>query len=231
MTPKAAVSRSAAVALAGALLSGPMAIGIVNVVHPQPRWKDAATFAVNFHPIQSLPYFAGLLLVGGLVALVTALHGLANADLRARTRWAAALSAAFAAMVFCNYAIQTTFVPALVAAAERDSLALAGNLTMANPASLGWALEMWGYGVLGVATWLAAPVFADRRFGATTAALFVANGPVSIAGALASALVPGWVLTPAGLWAFGLWNALLAALLVGAIAAMRSPEPQPDGPT
>ena len=220
--PTTVVSWSAACALAGLVLSGPVAISVVNVMAPQPPWSDVAAFAARFHWIQTLPYFAGLMLVGGLVALIAALHGIATEDVRPRTRLALALSSAFAAMIFLNYVVQTTFVPALLVKADHDALALAAHLTMVNPLSLGWALEMWGYGVLGVATWLAAPVFHGYRFGRTIAALFVANGPISVIGAFATAFLPGWVFTPLGFAAFGIWNVLVAAMLIGTIVAMRS---------
>lgn len=221
MKPAAAASACAACALAGVLLSGPVALAIVAGTHPQPPWSGPAAFAASFHPVQTLPYFAGLLLVGGFVGLIAALHGLAAEPVRTRTRIALAFAAAFGAMVFVNYAIQTTFVPALLSAGDPAAAALAGSLSMANPLALGWALEMWGYGLLGVATWLAAPVFLGMPRGRITAALFVVNGPLSIIGALATALWPGWVLTPAGIWAFALWNLLVVAMAGFALVSLR----------
>lgn len=212
---------SAACALSGTVLSGPLAFAVGTAIRPQPRWSGAETFAANYHPIQTLPYFFGLLLVGGFLALVASLHGLAPKQFRPRTRVAVAFAAAFAAMIFINYAIQTTFVPALLSSGAADNLVLAGEFTMANSHSLGWALEMWGYGLLGVATWLVAPVFKGLRFGRTTAALFMVNGPISVLGAAATAAAPGWVLTGGGLYAYSLWNLLVIAMLAFAMVALR----------
>jgi hypothetical protein len=97
---------------------------------------------------------------------------------------------------------------------------------MANPRSLGWGLEMWGYAVLGVATWLTAPVFGNTRTGRWTRAVFVANGPLSIAGAMATALSPGWVLRPVGLGAFAAWNILSVAMIRLTVFSCRAaPDP------
>jgi hypothetical protein len=69
----------------GAVLSGPFAMLLVTLTHPQPEWRDAQLFAAKFHAV------------------------------------------------------------------------LIGALTMANPSSLAWGLEMWGYGFLSVGTWQVAP--------------------------------------------------------------------------
>jgi hypothetical protein len=204
------------------VLSGPIAFAVVAATHPQPPWSGAEAFAANYHPIQTLPYFFGFLLVGGFVALVASLHELASTASRARTSIAALLTAAFAAMIFINYAIQTTVVPALLSNGTAENLALAGQLTMANSHSLGWALEMWGYAVLGVATWLVAPVFHSFRFGRPTSVLFVVNAPISVLGAVATAIAPGWVLTVGGLYVFGLWNLLVIAMLTLAMEGLRN---------
>jgi hypothetical protein len=71
---------------------------------------------------------------------------------------------------------------------------------------------MWGYGVLGVATWLVAPVFDQTRLERATALLMAMNGPVSVAGAVWTLLQPSWEQTPIGLVAFAGWNVLLATM-------------------
>lgn len=221
MDPRRAASWSAGVALVGALASGPFALWLVAATHPQPAWRDAATFAAAYHPIQAAPFYLGFLLVAGFTCLVASLHALAPARLAGRTVNALPFAGAFGAMIFTNYAIQTTFVPALLVDAPRNAALVAG-FTMANPTSLAWALEMWGYAVLGVATWLVAPVFDRGPLERITAWLFVLNGPVSIAGGLATAVQPGWVMTPAGLLAFGAWNVLVVAMAGLALVAMRA---------
>jgi hypothetical protein len=92
---------------------------------------------------------------------------------------------------------------------------------MSNPTSLAWGIEMWGWGLLGVATWLVAPTFHGSQTGRVTAHLFVANGIVSIAGALWTVVQPGWCMTPIGLIAFASWNLLLLVMALQAWRAFR----------
>jgi hypothetical protein len=215
------VGHGAWLTLVGTLTSGPLSLAFVQATHPQPPWRDAATFVRQFHPLQTLPFFLGFLLVGGLVVLVTALRELASPELRPRATVGLAFAAAFAALVLLNYTLQTTFVPALVARYRDSDDAVIAALTMANPRSLGWAIEMWAYGVAGVATWLVAPVFDGSTLERATRASFVANGVVSVATAFATALVPGWVLTPIGLWGYAAWNLLVVAMSVLTLAVLR----------
>jgi hypothetical protein len=130
-------------------------------------------------------------------------------------------------MVFFNYVVQTTFVPGLVRGyTDLDAHAVSA-FAMANPRSLAWALEMWGYGFLGVATWLVAPVFAGNAVERATAHAFRANGVVSVIGALWTALQPGWVFTPARYLAFGAWNVLVFAMAALAQASLARREHEP----
>jgi hypothetical protein len=201
------------------VLSGPVGIVIAGI-HPQPAWSGPETFARAYHPLQTAPYFAGFLLVGGMVGLVAALAAFAREELRARAYAALGLAAAFAALVILNYTLQTTFVPALARAWSPENGPLIAALSLSNPTSLGWALEMWGYAVLGVSTWLVAPIVrSSDAWGRTAAALFVANGPVSLIGGLLTALVPGWVMNGAGLSLFAGWNLMMAVMLISTIVA------------
>jgi hypothetical protein len=220
----AAATLAASVTLAGCLLSGPISLALVRL-HPQPSWQGAEAFARAYHPLQTIPYFTGFFLVGGALALIAALHALAPPALRARSGAALGFAAAFAALITFNYVVQTTFVPALARAYVPDSAPIIAAFSLSNPRSLGWGLEMWGYAVLGVATWLIAPVFLDgarSSLGRATAALFVANGPVSLVGGVWTALEPGWVMTSKGIALFALWNLLVVAMLVLAIATLRA---------
>jgi hypothetical protein len=221
MTASRALTLSAATALAGALTSGPGAIALVQYTHPQPAWRDAEAFVRAFHPVQTIPYVAGLLLVGGFVSVIASLASLGGDGRRARLTCAVVCVSIFATLIVVNYAVQTTVIPPLVAAWRPDAAAVLSTLTMSNPVSLGWALEMWGYGALGAATWLVAPVLRARPGGGVAAALFVANGVVSVAGTIITVLRPGWVMTPAGLMSFALWNLLVIVMLATAIAAVR----------
>jgi hypothetical protein len=221
VSARRAVATSGWLVLIGALASGPLGIWIVQATHPQPPWRDAATFVAAYHRVQTVPYLLGFLLIGGFVGLVASLHVLAPRTLASRTTTALPLVGAFAAMILLNYTLQTTVVPALAAADVSDWSDVISGLTMSNPRSLGWALEMWGYAVLGVATLLVAPVFSGSTLESVTRSLFTANAPVSVAGGFATALWPGWVMTAVGFVAFGLWNLLVVAMAACAILTMR----------
>lgn len=207
--------------LLGALLSGPVSLWLVGITHPQPPWRDARTFVEHFHVIQTLPFFLGFFLVGGLLALLASLARLAPPEAHARALLAFGLGCAFAALVFFNYAVQTTFVPLLARAYTAADAPILAAYTMSNPRSLGWSLEFWAYGVVGVATWLAAPSFAGSPVERLTAALCTLNGPLSVASALLTPFVPGWALTTPGLVAFGIWNLVVIALGAAAFVALR----------
>lgn len=219
--PNRAGALAAAGAILGVVLSGPAAVLLVQATHPQPPWQDAFVFAQHYHPVQLLPYLGGLLLIAALVALIACAHVTAPAPLRVRTTVASIMTAAFAALIVFNYVVQTTFVPPLATDPTPDSAALIAAFSMTNPMSLAWGLEMWGWALLGVATWLVAPVFAGDRLGRTTARAFAINGPVSVLGAVITVARPGWPMTTAGLVCFAAWNGLLLAMAVLALRVFR----------
>jgi hypothetical protein len=211
--------RAALGALLGVLLSGPLAVALVTATHPQPTWVDADLFALNYHPVQILPYAGGIFLVGALILLVSAIHAAAGGGEKARTGAALIFTGAFAAFIFFNYVVQTTFVPALAQRYEPGNAPIIAALSMSNPRSLAWGVEMWGWGLLGVATWLVSPIFNRSKLERATALAFATNGPVSIGGALWTIARPGWVMTPMGLTLFAAWNGLLMAMVVLAYVA------------
>jgi hypothetical protein len=212
---------SAAGVLLGEALSGPLAVALVNLTHPQPTWRDAELYARHYHPVQILPYAGGIVLVGAMILLLATLHTLAHEREKALTGTALVFTAVFAGFIFFNYVAQTTFVPDLARRYDPADAPLIAALSMVNPRSLAWGIEMWGWGFLGLATWLASAVFGRRGLERAAALAFAANGPVSAAGALWTVLRPGWVMTPAGLVMFAGWNLLLAAMAVLALIVFR----------
>jgi hypothetical protein len=206
----------AAAAVIGVLSSGPLALMLVGAVHPQPPWVDARTFAEHLHWIQKLPFLCGLLLVGGFLVLVTSIHALTNTDRRALSGLAWASAIVFAALVSFNYILQTTFVPALARDFQDSDASLVSAFSMAHPGSLAWALEMWGYAFLGIATWLVAGSFEGHGVEALARWTFALNGPVSVFTALWMVVQPGWERSRGGLIGFAVWN--LLALLMAASA-------------
>jgi hypothetical protein len=205
--------------LVGIALSGPLAVVLVNGTRPQPQWRDPELFARSYHAVQLLPYAGGIFLVASLILLVSSIHASAGASERPRTAAALIFTGAFAAFIFCNYVVQTTYLPDLARRYEPATAPIITTLSMSNPSSLTWGIEMWGWGLFGAATWLVSPVFNRSGLERATALVFLANGPVSIAGALWTVVRPGWVMTPAGLAAFAAWNILLAVMAALAVIA------------
>lgn len=131
------------------------------------------------------------------------------------------LTAAFATLIFFNYINQTTFVPSLARNYRPDYEPLIAAFSFSNPDSLCWAIEMWGYGLLGVATWLVAPVFNRDRVEKIARILMIANGIISVIGALVSSYDLGWVFSAAGLACYVAWNIVVIALMLCIIASLR----------
>ena len=217
--------------IAGIVLSGPLGLVVVTMLHPQPAWQDAQTQAANYHPIQVLPFFGGFLLVIGSGLLITTLYQLSAAKDKAVALLAVVCTAAFTSLIFFNYICQTTFIPALLANYRPEYATIIATFSFANPGSLCWAIEMWGYALLGLATLLLAPVF--NRSGwveKTTAWLMILNGILSIAGGFITTLRLDWVMTPAGLANYVLWNILVVVLGIFVILALVQRDQQLPAP-
>jgi hypothetical protein len=192
--------------LAGAVLSGPVAMLVVSQVAPQPAWTSVGVFADNYQPVQALPYVLGYALLVGFVLFAASCHALAGPGLRLRTSAALIFTGVYAALVFTNYTIQLGFIPRMLT----DRPAYIAELTMANPSSFAWFLEMFGYAAMGAATWLVAPGFCGTPRGDAIRYLLVGNGVLSVTGAACTALFDGWVFSTAGLVSFAAWNLLIA---------------------
>jgi hypothetical protein len=211
------LSASAVVVLCGIMLSGPVSVGLVEAFAPQPEWQDAATFVRHYSWIQCLPYVFGFLILGGFVLLMSGLVGTGREEQRPLEYAALGFTVVSASLIFFNYVLQTAFVPQSL---DGDGRILAMT-TMANPRSLGWSLEMYGYGILGIATAFAAPLFENRGRQMAIRYLLVANCVASVVTAMLVPVFPGWLLTPAGWVAGGVWNLLIVALMVLTIMEFR----------
>lgn len=209
------ISYGSAVALIGFITSGPLGFVMVKLTRPQPAWDSASVFAANYHFVQDIPYYLGVLLIGGML-MVAVGHYLNYTEENRKVKFHLLLSllwaTAFAALIFLNYICQTTFIRhlALNYTAQNDSIIAA--FSMANPMSLSWAVEMWGYGILGVATWLMAGYYKEKNN--TIRWLLILNGIVSIATIVFTIADINWVLTTTGLLAYMFWNVLMIVLMV-----------------
>ncbi len=207
--------------IAGILLSGPLGLLLVGLVHPNPAWQSPQVWAQNYHPIQTFPFFAGFLLLGGYVIMLAVIHQIAEATDKVYTLAAVIFTAAFATLIFFNYINQTTFLPALARDYRPEYDPIITAFSFVNPRSLCWAIEMWGYALLGVATWLGAVVFKRSRIEKATAWLMIANGVISLVGGFLSAGNLGWVLTTPGYIFYGVWNVLVLFLSIFFLLSLR----------
>ena len=214
-------SRAALVGMIGVVLSGPPGVFGMGLLSPQPQWAGVEGFVQHFHRMQTLPYAAGILLVGGFLMLVAQLHQLAPSLKRGSTSAALVFAAIGGAFIFFNYVSQTTYVPALVEASDRSRWPEIATFSMANPVSLVWSLEMWGYGFLGVASWLTASVFDGPGVERAARVLFRANGIASVLGALLAMADLSRLLSLPGLVVYLLWNVLFFVMLSATWVALR----------
>ena len=196
----------------GILTSGPLAVLVVALVHPQPLWDGPDLFVENFHRIQTLPFYFGFLLATGSILMLVSVYLLSKK--RATALIALIFMSIGAAFVIFNYVTQTTFIPAIVKAYTPELGPVLTTLSMSNPNSLPWALEMWGYGFMGLGTWLAAGFFGTSRLERIAKTLFIVNGVLSVFGALMASIDLGGVFSTAGLVGYGIWNVLYLALAI-----------------
>jgi hypothetical protein len=206
------IANGAVVALAGYVTSGLGGTLLVQWLRPQPAWSTAKMYVANYHLLQAVPFFFGFMLVGGMLMLAAG-HYL-NADSREKpfTLLSLTLTSVFATLIFFNYIVQTTYLRGLALNYTTNSDTAINMLSMSNPLSLCWAIEMWGYAVLGIATWLLHNYYNSRN--KTTAILVVANGIVSIASALAEVYDARWVFTLSGFIGYAIWNLLMIVLMI-----------------
>jgi hypothetical protein len=84
--------------------------------------------------------------------------------------------------------------------------------TMANPGSFAWALEMYGWGGIGLSFVFMAFIFGKDRPEPVLKGLFLVNGICSVASALMISVEMNWLFTLAGLTALVVWNTLVLVI-------------------
>lgn len=218
-------TRGAAVTIGGILLSGPVAVALLAMIHRSVEWRGPAAFASSFYRAQTAPYYFGFLLIAGYLMLFAGLQQVADRVAKPRATVALLLASAFAALVTFNYVCQTTLIPALATHYRPEYDGIVSVLSMSNPLSLAWALEMWGYALLGAAMWFAAAVFHGSPLNAWLARLMVANGVVSIATALAASVDLSWLTTGVGIAAYAAWNVLVLVISALILVSLSKPAP------
>lgn len=209
------ISFRSLVALIGLIFSGPFGVLLVQIIKPQPAWTSVAVFVANYSPIQNIPYYFGIILVGGMLILAAAHY--INADNekefdKLHILLSLIWTTIFSVFIFFNYICQTTFIHHLASNYKSEYDTVISTLSMANPNSLGWSIEMWGYAILGIATWLMSAFYREKN--KIVYALLIINGIVSVLSAILFIINAGWLLTTTGLIGYFSWNLLMIVLLL-----------------
>jgi hypothetical protein len=193
----------------GIVFSGLVFPVLSLILTPQPPWRDAALFVESFHPLQTATFFCGYFLVIGSLLTFIVLYKTAP---ESRKIWALSglvINVVFTAVVFLNYIIQTTYIPFLANNNPPETTTVLPVFTMANPGSFAWALEMYGWGGIGLSFIFMAFIFENTKPEQTLKILFLVNGICSVASALMTSFDMNWLFSPAGLTALVVWNVLV----------------------
>jgi len=209
-------NRWAALSLMGGLVITIGGAVLVMILCPQPSWENQQTFVAAYHPLQSLIFVPSLALPLSIIAVLVGFHSSARPDAKPWTLLALVWGAVGATILCINYLIQGVFVPSLI----KQSSGLVGALVSANPGSLFWTLELFGYGIVGLAMWGAAPLFSGPGIDRIIRWLLVVNGVGSILAGLGATVDSSWVLGPLGLGAVLVWNLLM--IVLAALFLLRS---------
>lgn len=209
------IANGALISLMGFILSGPVSVLVVMWIAPQPLWISAEEFVSHYHPIQSLPYYFGFMLLLGLMLLVTG-HVISANDAPPQMRlslWLSfALAIVFVSLVAFNYICQTLFIPHLVSTYTPQHDPLIAAFSMSNPYSLSWGMEMWGYAILGLSNWYMASYYQRRK--PFISILLRMNLVLSLMSLAWTILQPNWVDTTIGLLLFMAWNILMILIMI-----------------
>jgi hypothetical protein len=198
--------------LFGVIFSGLVFPVITSIFYPQPQWQSPDLFIQSYHPIQTATFFCGyFLVIGSLLTFIT-LYFLASKSKRIWALAALGINLVFTAIVFINYIIQTTYVPYLASTNALEAQNILATFTMANPGSFAWALEMYGWGGIGLSFIFMAFIFGKERFEPTLKVLFWVNGVASVTSALVTSSNMKWLFSPAGFAALIVWNLLVVAI-------------------
>lgn len=212
------------ISLLGFILSGPVGFLLVRIIRPQPEWTGAGSFAEHYHIIQSLPYFFGFLLLAGQLLLVLGHYELYSGQsrlIRFRLLIAVVLVVVFCTLISFNYIVQTTFVHNLAWNYQPAYDSAIQYFSMSNTLSLAWAIELWGYGILGISLWLLRDIYTPH-FKIISTLLWI-NLFSSIIPILWTILDVKWVLSPLGIGLYFFWNLLMILIMILVYKANKNP--------
>jgi hypothetical protein len=203
-------NRGAAIALLAGVIVSVAGAALVVVACPQPPWSDLQTFRSAYHPLQSFIFVPSVLLPLSFLAVLSGFHSQAKTEIKPWTFLASAMGGVGATILCVNYLIQGVWIPSLI----RQDSDLVGMFASANPGSLFWTFELFGYAILGLAMWAAILIFQKSGLDRAIRWLIIANGAGSLGAALAAAVDSSWVLGPFGLGVVLMWNVLIVFLSI-----------------
>lgn len=181
-----------------------LAVVSLALTVPSQPWTGIESHAAAY---RSLPVWLtvvpSLLLAPSFLCLVACLDAETAPERRHLTRTALGMAAVYTALVGFNYAVQLTVVRAGLLSGETEGLAL---WTMGNPHSIFWALDVVGYGFMGLSGLFIAPALSSP----TVAWLFRISAAVQVPATVA------YVVTvnpyhPLVLVSLGAWGLLFPA--------------------
>lgn len=195
--------------MAGIILSGLVFPVLAMLLTPQPAWQGAEVFVKSYHPLQTATFFCGFFLVLGSLFTFVALYLTSGSERKVWALSALMVNVVFTAVVFLNYIIQTTYIPHLAMNNPPETSYILPAFTMANPGSLAWALEMYGWGGIGLSFICMAFAFTGDNTARILKKLFLVNGITSFTSAIMTSIDMNWLFSTAGLVALVVWNALV----------------------
>ena len=174
---------SSLVVVTGMIMSGIVGNLVIVLIAPQQlNWQGIESYAASFHSIQTLPQAAGIIMVLGFAGI-------------------------YAAIVSVNYITVLSVVRSNIQSGNLDGLTLH---IVGNPYSISWAREMLGYGLMGLSTLAAAPIFQGNGLQNWILWLFIWNGITGIFGVIGIGIAdPAWVLAPIGLVSWLVWTVVI----------------------
>lgn len=196
----------------GIIFSGLIFPVITAVFFPQPVWQNPELFIESFHRLQTATFFCGYFLVIGSLFTFITLYLTSNESKKMWALSGLAINVVFTAVVFLNYIIQTTYVPYLATHNPPETESVLAVFSMANPGSLAWALEMYGWGGIGLSFVFMAFIFEDNKLQQTLKILFLINGLSSCISAIITSINMNWLFSPAGFTALIVWNLLVLVI-------------------
>jgi glucan phosphoethanolaminetransferase (alkaline phosphatase superfamily) len=158
----------------------------------------------RFVSLNMLSMTLGFLVASTFVVVMASVH-YAYDEKKIFSQLGVAFAIVCAVLLSINYYLQLTVV-------RWNVLPM---LAIENPYSVMWAIEVLGYGFMGLATLFAAAVFSPRKLEDSIRWLFVANGVLGIGGVIGYALVnPMTLFAGLVIWdiVFPLMTAFLAVL-------------------